>query len=151
IELFSLVVMRRIHRGELADLEFGTGKLEQIANAVIGAAMLAGALWVMGSALAELAGERAVGTPFGLAMAAMAGALNAYLNYLAWDRMRRALRPESSLVLLGPLRARLVKLCSSLFVLVTLSLAALSTDEEVVAWADAIGSIFVAGFIILNA
>ena len=31
-ELFSLVVMRRIHRGQLADLEFGTGKLEQVAN-----------------------------------------------------------------------------------------------------------------------
>ena len=44
IELFSVLVMRRIHRGELADLEFGTGKLEQIANTVIGAAMLGGAI-----------------------------------------------------------------------------------------------------------
>ena len=67
IELFSLVVMRRIHRGQLADLEFGTGKLEQVANTVIGAAMLGGAIWVIASALAIVAGERALGTPFGLA------------------------------------------------------------------------------------
>jgi divalent metal cation (Fe/Co/Zn/Cd) transporter len=79
-ELFSLVVMRRIHRGQLADLEFGTGKLEQVANTAIGAAMLGGAVWIVARALAVLIGERAVGAPFGLAMAAIAGALNAYVN-----------------------------------------------------------------------
>src|SRR6202035_3182345 len=86
-ELFSLVVMRRIHRGQLADLEFGTGKLEQVANTAIGAAMLGGAVWIVIRALGVLVGERAVGAPFGLAMAAIAGALNAYCNLLAWVRM----------------------------------------------------------------
>src|SRR5262249_36732551 len=151
IELFSLIVMRRIHRGQLADLEFGTGKLEQIANAAIGVAMLGGATWVTISALAGLAGERGLGTPFGLALAAMAGALHPYLHFLAWDRVRRAMRAESSLVLLGPLRARLVKLGSSLFVLQTMTVAALSTDKQVVAWADATGSLFVAAFMVVNA
>jgi divalent metal cation (Fe/Co/Zn/Cd) transporter len=150
-EIFSLVVMRRIHRGELADLEFGTGKLEQVANTMIGAAMLGGAVWIVVRALAVLVGERAVGAPFGLAMAAIAGALNAYLNFLAWDRMRRALRTESSLVMVGQLRARTVKLASSLFVLATMTLAALAMDEEVAAWADVIGSLFVAAFIVANA
>jgi divalent metal cation (Fe/Co/Zn/Cd) transporter len=150
-EIFSLVVMRRIHRGQLADLEFGTGKLEQVANTMIGAAMLGGAVWIVIRALAVLVGERAVGAPFGLAMAAIAGALNAYLNFLTWDRMRRALREESSLVMVGQLRARTVKLASSLFVLITMTLAALSLDQEVAAWADAIGSLFVAAFIVANA
>jgi divalent metal cation (Fe/Co/Zn/Cd) transporter len=150
-EIFSLVVMRRIHRGQLADLEFGTGKLEQVANTVIGAAMLGGAVWIVIRALTVLVGERAVGAPFGLAMAAIAGALNAYLNFLAWDRMRRALRTESSLVMVGQLRARTVKLASSLFVLATMTLAALAMDEEVAAWADVIGSLFVAAFIVANA
>jgi divalent metal cation (Fe/Co/Zn/Cd) transporter len=151
IDLFALVVMRRIHRGQLADLEFGTGKLEQAANTVIGAAMLGGAIWILLSALAVVAGERAIGTALGLAMAAMVGALNLYLNFLAWGRMRSALRAESSVVMLGQLRARTVKLVSSLFVLVTMTLAALSTDQEIVAWADAIGSLFVAVFIAVNA
>lgn len=150
-EIFSLVVMRRIHRGQLADLEFGTGKLEQVANTVIGAAMLGGAVWIAIRALTVLVGERAVGAPFGLAMAAIAGALNAYCNLLAWVRMRRALRAESSLVMVGQLRARTVKLASSLFVLATMTLAALAMDEEVAAWADVIGSLFVAAFIAANA
>jgi divalent metal cation (Fe/Co/Zn/Cd) transporter len=150
-ELFALIVMRRIHRGQLADLEFGTGKLEQVANTVIGAAMLGGAIWITTGAVAMLVGERAVGTPFGLAMAAGAGAVNLYFNFVAWGRVRRAVRAESSLVMMGQLRARKVKLVASLFVLATMTLAALSMDEEVVAWADAIGSLFVAGFIVLNA
>lgn len=151
IEFFALMVMRRIHRGQLADLEFGTGKLEQIANTVIGAAMLGGAIWIAAGAVAMLVGETAVGGPLGLAMAAGAGAVNLYFNFIAWGRVRRAVRAESSLVMLGQLRARRVKLVASLFVLVTMTFAALSTDVEVVAWADAIGSLFVAGFIVVNA
>src|SRR5690242_13815334 len=83
IELFSLLVLKRIHRGELADLEFGTGKLEQVANTVIGAAMLGGALWIASSVISLLTGKTALGTPFGLAMAAIAGALNLYVNFLS--------------------------------------------------------------------
>jgi divalent metal cation (Fe/Co/Zn/Cd) transporter len=151
IEFFALMVMRRIHRGQLADLEFGTGKLEQIANTLIGAAMLGAAIWITAGAVAMLVGERVVGGPLGLAMAAGAGAVNLYFNFVAWGRVRRAVRAESSLVMLGQLRARTVKLVASLFVLVTMTLAALSTDEEVVAGADAVGSLFVAGFIMVNA
>jgi divalent metal cation (Fe/Co/Zn/Cd) transporter len=121
------------------------------ANSVIGAAMLGSAIWIAAKAISILVGQRALGTPFGLAMAAVAGSVNLYFNFIAWGRVRRAVRVESSLVMLGQLRARTVKLVSSLFVLVTMTLAALSTDGEVVAWADAIGSLFVAGFIVVNA
>ncbi|MGH7125773.1 MAG: cation diffusion facilitator family transporter [Stellaceae bacterium] len=151
MELFSLIVLKRIHREELADLEFGTGKLEQVANTVIGGAMLGGALWIAYRVVSELAGANAPGTPFGLAMAAMIGALNLYVNLLAWDRVRRALRQESSLVMQGQLQSRTVKLISSLFVQITMTAAAVSTDQVVVAWADVVGSLFVAGFMILNA
>ena len=65
--------------------------------------------------------------------------------------MRRAAEAESSLVMLAQLKARVVKLVSSLFVIVTMSVAALSTDRVVVAWADVIGSSFVAVFIFINA
>jgi divalent metal cation (Fe/Co/Zn/Cd) transporter len=151
VELFSLMVLKRIHRGELADLEFGTGKLEQIANTIIGAAMFAAALWIASRVVAVLAGENAPGTPFGLAMAAIAGAINLYVNFLAWDRVRRAIRAESSIVMQGQLQSRRVKLLSSAFVLTTMTVAAISTDEQVVAWADVVGSLFVAAFIVVNA
>jgi divalent metal cation (Fe/Co/Zn/Cd) transporter len=151
IEGFAFAIMRRIHRGNLVDLEYGTGKLEQIANLAIGVGMLGGSIWIVSKALAIIGGERALGTSFGLALAAIAGALNAYVNIIAWDGMCRAARAESSLVMLAQLRARVVKLVSSLFVLVTMTVAALSTDDEVVAWADATGSLFVAIFIFVNA
>ncbi len=113
--------------------------------------LVMGAIWIAGKALAQIVGERSIGTPFGLTMAAVAGALNLYVNFLAWNSMRRVLRAESSLVMVAQLQARTVKLVSSLCVLGTMTLAALSTDTEVVAWADAVGSLFVAAFIAMNA
>jgi len=151
IEIFAYVLMRRIHRGVLADLEFGVGKLEQVANLAIGASMLASAAWIASGAVAIVVGQRSLGTPLGLAFAAIFGAVNALTNTLAWDGMRRAARAESSLVMLAQLKARVVKLISSFLVLFTMTVAALVTDEVVTAWADAIGSLLVAAFIVINA
>jgi divalent metal cation (Fe/Co/Zn/Cd) transporter len=151
IEFFGLSVLRHIHRGTLVDLEFGTGKLEQIANLVIGTGMLGGAAWIAAKSVAIVAGERALGTPLGLALAAIAGAGNAYVNIIAWAGVRRAARGSNSIVMHAQLTARIAKLVSSLIVLGSLTLAAFSTDEEVVAWADASGSLFVAAFIVFNA
>src|SRR5262249_33116745 len=144
IELFAFVVMRRIHRGVLIDLEFGTGKLEQVANLMIGAGMLGGGIWVVFGAIGIAAGQRPVGTPFGLAMAAAIGAVNLYLNLVAWDVIRRAPGIAGSLIMQAQLNARSVKLASSVLVQATMTIAALSTDHLVVAWADAGGSLFVA-------
>jgi len=56
IEVFAYVLMRRLHRDQLTDLEFGTGKLEQVANLLIGGGMLAAAAWIFSGALAIVAG-----------------------------------------------------------------------------------------------
>src|SRR4029453_6240930 len=82
--------MWRVHRGKLQDLEFGGGKLEQVANLVTGLGMLGAAAWIATKAMAIVSGPGGAGTPRGLALAAMVGALNAYINFLAWDRMRMA-------------------------------------------------------------
>jgi divalent metal cation (Fe/Co/Zn/Cd) transporter len=150
IEIFAYTVMWRLHRGKLHDLEFGGGKLEQIANLVTGIGMLGAAAWIATKAMAIVGGQAAVGTPLGLALAAMVGALNAYINFVAWDGMRRAAEGESTLVMQGQLQARRVKLICSLVVLFTMTVAALSTDNVVVASADAVGSVFVAVFMVLN-
>src|SRR5262245_65387971 len=76
IEIFSLIVMRRIHRGVLTGFEFGAGKLEQVASLSIAVGMFGGAIWIAFGVLDIIAGERPLGTPFGLALAAMLGALN---------------------------------------------------------------------------
>ena len=151
IEAFAYVLMRRLHRGLLTDLEFGTGKLEQVANLFIGGGMLAGAAWIFSGAVAIVDGDRPVSAPIWLAVGALSIAANLVVNITAWDAMRRALHRASSLVMLAQFKARTVKLLASCVVIVTLTTAALAPDEVVVAWADAIGSVFVAGLIVVNA
>jgi divalent metal cation (Fe/Co/Zn/Cd) transporter len=151
VEFFAYAVMWHVHRGKLHDMEFGSGKLEQVANLATGFAMLGAAAWIATKAMAIVGGHAAVGTPLGLALAAIVGALNAYVNFIAWEGMRRATIGETTLVMQGQLNARRVKLVCSLVVLLTMTVAALSTDNMVVASADAAGSIFVAAFMVLNA
>ena len=125
--------MRRIHRGTLTGLEFGTGKLEQLANVLIGLGLVGGALWVGFNVVEILAGDIQIGTPLGLSLAAIFGSVNTLINVLAWDGMQRSLASSPSLLMQGQLRARVVKLVSSLFVQVTMTVAAVATDEAPVA------------------
>jgi anti-sigma B factor antagonist len=151
IEIFSFVVMRRVHRGVLRGFEFGPGKLEQAASLSIAVGMFGGAIWIAFGVLHIIAGERPLGTPFGLTLAAMLGAFNTWVNVVAWDVMRRAARSGSSVIMRAQLSARTVKLFSSIFVQATMTVAAVSQNDVIVAWADAIGSGFVAVFIVINA
>ena len=150
IESFSLVVMRRINRGGVREMEFGSGKLEQLANACLGFSMLLAAAWLLHGAIAIMAGDRDVGTPFGLAAAAVIGIVNLYCNLIAWDAVSRAAAVEPSLIMLVQLRVRVVKLLASGVVGVTLTVAAVATDDLIVAWADAIGSIFVSTYMVVS-
>lgn len=151
IEVFALMVMKRIHRGRIAILEFGSGKLEQLVNILIAGGLLTGAIWIAIDVLKTLMGGEAVGSPAGFAVAALAAAINCYENLLAWDGMRRAARSGGSLIMAGQLEARVVKLGSSALVLITMTFAALSTDGVVIAWADSIGALLVSGFIVHSA
>jgi anti-sigma B factor antagonist len=151
IEIFSFIVMRRIHRGVLKGFEFGPGKLEQVASLSIAVGMFGGAIWIAFGVLDIIAGERPLGTPFGLTLAAMLGAFNTWVNVITWDAMRRAARSGGSVIMRAQLSSRTVKLFSSLFVQATMTVAAVSQNDVIVAWADAIGSGFVAIFIVINA
>src|SRR5260221_10814514 len=143
--------MRRIHRGRMAVLEFGSGKLEQLVNLLIAGGMLAGAAWIILATATLVGGAELHGSPSAFAFAAIAAAVNLYINVVAWDGMRRAARGGGSLIMQGQLQARVVKMVSSAFVQVTLTIATLSTDAGVIVWADAIGALFVCGFIIHSA
>jgi divalent metal cation (Fe/Co/Zn/Cd) transporter len=151
IEVFALVVMRRIHRGRLTILEFGSRKLEQLVNLLIAGGMLAGAAWILVDVVKLVSGVDDPGSPAGFAFAAIATGVNFYINVLALDGMRRASRGGGSLIMEGQLKARLVKVVSSAFVQLTLTIAALSTDAAIIVWCDAVGALFVCGFIIHSA
>lgn len=151
IEVTALMVMRRIHRGRTAIYEFGSGKLEQLVNLTIAAGLLGGALWIVLDVLRLVAAGEAHGRPAGFAFAAIITAINTYANLLAWDGVRRAAQSGGSLIMQGQLQSRLVKLVSSACVVVTLTIAARATDGVVIVWADAIGALLVAGFIMHSA
>jgi len=150
LECFSFLLLRRIHRGSLSDMEYGAGKVEQVANLLLGSSMLMACGWVLLGVVKILTGERHLGTPFGLACSAIQGMANVYVNLLAWDAARRAAGSDS-LLMQAQANSRRVKLCASLVVATGLTVAALSTDDVIVAFADGAGSFFVACYLARNA
>ncbi len=150
VEYFSLIVLRRVHRGDLPRLEYGSGKLEQAVNVAVGASMIVAGAWIAWNASATLSGEREIGTPLGLAAAAIVGAVNWYINLLAWDGVRRAARGSVSLLMEAQVAVRLVKLVASCVVGITMAIAALSTDREIVVWADAAGGLFISAYMLVG-
>lgn len=147
VEIYSLVVLRRIHRRSFASFDFGVGKLEQACNLAIAASMLVGAAWIGHKAVLLVLEAENIASPLGLTMAACFGALNTYLNYIAWNEVRKACRQGHSIIMQAQLKSRLTKLVSSLIVQMTMTVAALAPDPLIAAWADGLGAMFVAGYL----
>ncbi len=150
LEIISLVAMRRIHRGRYPKFEFGHGKIEQLANAGIAIGLLVAGFIILFSAIGSLTGEPEPLAPFALAVGAGVAAINVFENFVTWLAMRRAAKVEANIMLLAQLRARRVKLVSSLVVQVVLTIAALTYDTLVAHWLDGLGAIFVSCFMILS-
>lgn len=145
IDLVSLVVIRRLHRGRLAGFDFGTRKIEQLCSIAIACGLIAGAAWVGYDALQLIAAGHSVATPVGLSLAAVAGAINVFINFVAWEKVRLAARGRPSSIMDAQRKARLARLLSSLVVQATMSGAALAKDPLLVAWLDAVGALLVCG------
>lgn len=150
-EIFAYMAMRRIHRGQLAGLEFGHGKLEQVANLAIAAGMVFGAAWIGWGAVGLAFGDRPPATPGGLAASAMIAASNTFLNFIAWLSVLQATPSGSPVIMEAQLRSRSVKFVSSCVVLVLLTISALCLDPVIAIWCDVLGALFVAGFILATA
>lgn len=150
-EIFAYVAICRIHRGRIRGFDFGHGKIEQLANLLIAGAMFLGAGWIAVDAVRLLIIDRPPGSPAGLAVTAIVGAINAYFNWYTWLAVRRVTPAGSPVIMLAQLRSRWVKLLSSCLVLLLLTIAARFTDPDVVLAADVTGGLFVAGVLIINA
>src|SRR4051794_33423042 len=144
IEAYSLIVMRRIHRGRIADFEFGAGKLEQMCNLAIALGMLGGSLWIADGAVGLVLRGRSEASPLGLALAACVGAVNNLVNFVAWDERRRAPRGGGSVIMQAQFRSRTTKLVAPAGVQGTMTVAAPPAEPVTAAWADGIGALFVA-------
>jgi Co/Zn/Cd efflux system component len=130
IDVFALIILRRIHRHRFAEYEFGTGKLECLVNVAVGLGMYAAALWILFSALSRLGGQApvsAVSVAMGVAFADGNLCLNVYGLY----RLYRANRAAPSVIMRAQVRSRLAMTISSSIVLAVV-LASISVPDPTV-------------------
>ncbi|MCQ4161311.1 cation diffusion facilitator family transporter [Roseomonas sp. GC11] len=143
LELVVYALMRRIHRGRMAAYDYGSGKLEQFANLVVGLAMAGGAVWLAVKALGRL--EAAGAAPAGsLWVAAGLAVVNLGVNAAAAWAMWLAGRDGASVIMTGQIRTRLSKLLSSAVVVGAIALSAWAPGSLASRMADLGGTLFVA-------
>lgn len=143
LELYLLVMLRRIHRGRMAEYEYGAAKLEQFGNLLVGAAMLLGASWVLGTAALRLAAPPRQ-PALGMAAAALVAALNVGINAVVFHAIWRAGRDGTSIILAGQIRSRLAKLIASGLAALAIAANAVWGEGTVGRVADTTGSVLVA-------
>jgi cation diffusion facilitator family transporter len=148
IEFYAFLTLRAVHRDRLGKFRFGIGKLEQMCNLAIGASLLLSGLWIVRHVVQSFLFDQAAATPLGLATAAVIAAINLVINALGWFAMISAARSDDSAIFKGQLRARAVKLFSSLVVQTTMTIAALAKDPMIAAGLDGLGASFVAVLIV---
>jgi len=148
IEFYTFFVLRAVHRGRLGKFRFGIGQLEQMCNLVIGLCLVLSGLWVAQEVVRSILIGHAAATPLGLATAAVINGINLTINVLGCFAMVSAARSGDSAIFRAQLRARTVKLLSSIIVQTTMTGAALAKDPLVAAWLDGLGASFVAALMV---
>jgi cation diffusion facilitator family transporter len=144
LEVLVLLLLRRIHRGRLTAFEYGTGKLEQFANLVVGAAMLLAALWLAAQAIGRLGAPPPAPSGGSMVAAMLATGTNFLLNGLVAVSLWRAGRDGTSVIMTGQIRSRLSKLFASAMVVLAMVVAALAPGSRTGQLADVCGTLFVA-------
>ncbi|HEY8613158.1 MAG TPA: cation transporter [Roseomonas sp.] len=115
LEIILWVMLRRIHRGQITEYDYGVGKLEQFANLGIGLAMGGCGIWLLFAAIGrwwsppEQAG-------YGLALASLVAFANLILNAVSLRALWLAGRDGTSAIMTVQIRSRAVKLLSSAIV-----------------------------------
>jgi divalent metal cation (Fe/Co/Zn/Cd) transporter len=106
VGLVLYTLMRRIHRGQLTEYDYGTRKLEQFANLVAGSVLIMAAVWLV----LRMAARHALPEEqpaLGLLAALGVGVLNFAINAGVLLALWRAARGGGSLILRGQLLSRL--------------------------------------------
>jgi divalent metal cation (Fe/Co/Zn/Cd) transporter len=142
LEVYLLVLLRRIHRRRLPGYDFGTGNLEQFGNLVVGASMILAALWMVASIALRWASppEQADG---GLLLGVVITTANLALNAWSLRCVWLAGRDGTSIILAGQIRARLSKTVSSAMVVLVMVVNAAAAGHWIGAAADLVGAALV--------
>ncbi len=139
LEAVLLVLLRRINRGQLTAYDYGTRKVEQLANLIAGATLIFGALWLM-SKLAARYGVPQEQPSIGLAFAALVAVVNLAVNITVLHSIWRAAQGGQSLILNGQIVVRLSKVVASALVTLAIAVNALFGPEGIGGIADLVGT-----------
>jgi ferrous-iron efflux pump FieF len=150
VQFYALWALFAIHRRRLARFEFGAGKIEEFVSVVVGLGLCISGLWIAQTVVGTLFTAKQAASPLGLTLAAVTNAINALLNVTGWLAMVFASDKDDSEVYRAQLRARLTMMVSSLFLQVTLTIAAVAKDAAIALFLDAVGATFVAGLMLYN-
>ncbi len=152
--LFTLWALYAVHRGRLSRFEYGVSKIEQFVWVVVGLSLVVSGLWVAQTVFDTLFAARPAASPeaspLGLTWAAIINAINLLINVVGWFAMVTASRDDDSGVYRAQLRARVTMMVSTLFLQVTLTVAALAKDDVIALTLDAAGAIFVTCVMVHN-
>jgi divalent metal cation (Fe/Co/Zn/Cd) transporter len=142
LDIFLLVLLRKIHRGKIGGYDYGTRKLEQFLNLVVGSAMILAALWLAVATYLR-SGAHQEQSEAGLLFALAASAANLVINGYVLRRLWRVARDGTSVILSGQLTSRLMKTLASIGVALAIGINAVFHGTPTGAWADTLGSLLV--------
>ncbi|MCP4328424.1 MAG: cation transporter [Alphaproteobacteria bacterium] len=150
IGFYTYWLLISVHRGRLTRFEFGVAKIEQFVWLIVGLGLVVGGLWIAQNVVDTIFSGRPAASPLGLTLAAVTNAVNSLINVVGWYAMVSASRDDDSEVYRAELRARVTMMTSSLFLQVTLTVAALAKDDVIALFLDAAGATFVTYIMLFN-
>lgn len=150
IELYSLWLMSGVHRGRLQHFQFGIGKVEQFSWLLIGAGMVLSGLWVAAQIVESIFAAHFVPSPLSMACAAIVNAINLMTNAFSFYAMVTSSEESDSEIFRAQIRSRALKLSNSVFLQITLTIAALASDPVVAVFMDGLGATFVACLMVVT-
>jgi divalent metal cation (Fe/Co/Zn/Cd) transporter len=147
--VFSLYTLRRIHRGLIADYDYGIGKLERSLSGLAAMLLLFAAAFVTWRAFV-MKPEAPPSSVLAL-VAIVSVCINLGVNAAPVIPLWRSLRGQPSVIVLSHFRARLAKALASLIIVASVTIHSLSSEPMAGRIAEAVGGIVQAGLMIVVA
>ncbi len=147
IEIIAFVTLRRSHRGHFSAFEYGIGKIERVISLLIAAGLFASAAFTLEATVNRLQHPHILPTP-AMILGVVAASFNLMINFYCVGDFVRANEHEQSLILGSQVRSRLVKTFSSAMVVLALVIATWLPDPKAAGLVDALGALFIIGYMV---
>jgi len=147
----SLTTLRRINRGRFSLYDYGTGKLEQMFSLIVSLELACAAAGFAFKAFERAGSDPGAADGSALALAAAAAAtLDFVCNAWQYALIVKVARGNVSPIVRSEVAARRVDLITALVVVVAVATSSVAS-ERLSVWADTLGTLFVAAYMVKTA